>query len=63
MRPMVRDGQSVPKLAPRLMHPRSRLGIRLLHGALALASRPAIRELAVRLSSRLPAAPDLSGYA
>ncbi|MDQ1080259.1 FAD-dependent monooxygenase [Pseudoroseomonas cervicalis] len=63
MRPMVREGQGVPKLAPRLMHPQSRLGIRLLHGALALASRPAIRDRAVRLFAREPAAPDLSRYA
>ncbi|WBV43856.1 FAD-dependent monooxygenase [Pseudoroseomonas cervicalis] len=63
MRPMVREGQGVPKLAPRLMHPQSRLGIRLLHGALAFASRPALRDRAVRLFAREPAVPDLSRYA
>ena len=62
MRPMVEDGQGVPKIGPRLMHPRSRLGIRLLHGALGVASKPTIRDLAARLFAGEPKAPDLSGY-
>lgn len=43
MRPMVEDAQGVPKLAPRLANPHTRLGIRLLHGVLKVASRPAVR--------------------
>jgi 2-polyprenyl-6-methoxyphenol hydroxylase-like FAD-dependent oxidoreductase/tryptophan-rich sensory protein len=50
MRPMVEDAQGVPKIAPRMMNPHSRLGIRLLHGALNVASRPAVRGLADKLS-------------
>ena len=49
MRPMVEDAQAVPKIAPRLANPHSRLGIRLLHGALSVASRPAVRGLTGKL--------------
>ncbi|MGU3537781.1 FAD-dependent oxidoreductase [Methylobacterium sp. A54F] len=62
MRPMVEQAQGVPKIAPKLMNPKSRLGIRLLHGALRLASRPGLRDRAERLFARDPKAPDLSGY-
>ncbi|MBB3950996.1 FAD-dependent monooxygenase [Aureimonas jatrophae] len=63
MRPMVEDGQGVPKIGPRLLHPRSRLGVRLLHGALGLASRPSVRDLAAKLfAGGDRTTPDLSGY-
>jgi 2-polyprenyl-6-methoxyphenol hydroxylase-like FAD-dependent oxidoreductase len=62
MRPMVEKGQGVPKIGPRLMNPDSRLGIRLLHGALRVASRPAVRGLATKLFAREPEGPDLAGY-
>ncbi|MBE7199847.1 MAG: FAD-dependent monooxygenase [Parafilimonas terrae] len=62
MRPMVEDGQGVPKIAPRLMHPRSRLGIHLLHGVLAVASQPTVRNLAAKLFAGETKAPDLSAY-
>jgi len=62
MRPMVEKGQAVPKLAPKLANPQTRTGIRLLHGALNLASRPAVRNVAGKLFSRPPKAPDLSAY-
>lgn len=62
MRPMVEDGQGVPKFGPRLMHPRSRLGIRLLHGALNVASQPTVRNLSTKLFAGEPKAPDLSSY-
>lgn len=62
MRPMVEEGQGVPKLAPKLANPKSRLGIRLLHGALRIASTPALRRAAGRLFSRPPKAPDLAVY-
>jgi len=45
MRPMVEDAQRVPKLAPRLANNHTRLGIRLLHGLLKIASRPAVHSL------------------
>ena len=63
MRPMVEGAQGVPRIAPKLMNPRSALGIRLLHGALAVASRPALRRLSAMLSSGRSTAPDLSRYA
>ncbi|WP_295857150.1 FAD-dependent monooxygenase [uncultured Xylophilus sp.] len=62
MRPMVEDGQGVPKIGPRLMNPHSRLGIHLLHGALHLASLPGIRDAFARLMARQPEAPDLARY-
>ncbi|WP_298959104.1 FAD-dependent monooxygenase [uncultured Methylobacterium sp.] len=62
MRPMVEQAQGVPKLAPRLMNPDSRLGIRLLHAALSVASRPGLRALAARLFGGRNAEPDLSRY-
>jgi tryptophan-rich sensory protein len=62
MRPMVEDAQGVPKIAPRLMNPHSRLGIRLLHGALSVASRPAVRGITGKLFGGSTKEPDLSQY-
>jgi 2-polyprenyl-6-methoxyphenol hydroxylase-like FAD-dependent oxidoreductase len=62
MRPMVDQGQGVPKIAPRLMNPHSRLGIHLLHGVLNVASRPMLRELATKMFARDQKEPDLSRY-
>ena len=61
MRPMVDEGQSIPKLFPRLMNPQSRLGIRVLHGALNVASSSAVRTVAAKFANRKakgPALPD-----
>ncbi|SOB80026.1 2-polyprenyl-6-methoxyphenol hydroxylase [Sphingomonas guangdongensis] len=63
MRPMVAEGQGTPKFAPRLMHPESRLGIKLLHGTLAIASMPAVRSVATKLVGSPGKEPDLSRYA
>lgn len=62
MRPMVDQAQGVPKIAPRLMNPHSRLGVHLLHGVLALATRPSVRSLTARLANRDLDAPDLTRY-
>lgn len=62
MRPVVTKGQAVPRIGPRLMNPHSQLGIRLLHGALNLASRPAVQKLSAKAFSRPPEGPDLSRY-
>lgn len=62
MRPMVEQGQDVPKIGPRLMNPHTRLGIHLLHGALKVASQPPLVSLAQKLFSKPPKAPDLSRY-
>ncbi|MFV0625308.1 FAD-dependent monooxygenase [Sphingomonas sp. ac-8] len=62
MRPMVEDGQAVPKIAPRLLHPSSRLGIRLLHGVLGIASQKPIRTLASKVAGGKGEEVDLSRY-
>lgn len=63
MRPFVEKGQGVPKIAPKLMNPLTPLGIRLLHGVLNVASRPAVRRLGAALSFGGGGEPDLSRYA
>ena len=62
MRPMVEDAQNVPRIAPRLANPHSKLGIRLLHGALNVASRPAVRGVAGKLFGGRSKDVDLSRY-
>lgn len=62
VRPMVEDGQGVPKIGPRMMNPRSRLGIALLHGELSVAARPSIQNFAAKMFSREPEEPDLARY-
>ncbi|NJC48460.1 UNVERIFIED_ORG: 2-polyprenyl-6-methoxyphenol hydroxylase-like FAD-dependent oxidoreductase [Xanthomonas campestris] len=62
MRPMVEQGQGVPKIGPRLMNPHSRLGIQLLHGALKFASQPSVQNIAAKLMTPSMKAPDLSRY-
>ncbi|MFT4054935.1 MAG: FAD-dependent monooxygenase [Novosphingobium sp.] len=62
MRPMVEDGQGVPKIAPRLMHPKSRLGISLLHGVLGVANSDIVRNLSAKLFSGPGKEVDLSSF-
>lgn len=62
MRPMVEDGQGVRKIAPRFMHPKSRLGISLLHGTLSVASTDIVRNLSAKLFSGPGKEVDLSRY-
>jgi 2-polyprenyl-6-methoxyphenol hydroxylase-like FAD-dependent oxidoreductase len=62
MRTMVEKGQGVPRIGPRLMNPHTRTGIRLLHGALRIASKPPIRDLATRVVGEPPQGPDLARY-
>lgn len=62
MRPIVEEAQGVPKLAPRLANPHSRLGIRLLHGVLKVASRPTVRGIAGKLFGGRSKDVDLSRY-
>jgi 2-polyprenyl-6-methoxyphenol hydroxylase-like FAD-dependent oxidoreductase len=63
LRPFVEKGQGVPRIAPKLMNPRTRLGIALLHGALRIASQPAVRRLGAKLSGGRTGEPDLARYA
>lgn len=62
MRPFVEKGQGVPRIGARLAHPRTRAGIRLLHGALKIASAPALRNLAARVAGAPTKSPDPSRY-
>jgi tryptophan-rich sensory protein len=62
MRPMVKQAQGIPSFAPRLANPHSRIGIRALHAAMALASRPTVRAIMGKLSGGDTAEPDLSRY-
>ncbi|MBB6504673.1 hypothetical protein F4693_001646 [Sphingomonas endophytica] len=59
---MFEDAQAVPKIAPRLANPHSRSGIRLLHGALNVASRPAVRSIAGKLFGGRSKDVDVSRY-
>jgi len=62
MRPMVEEGQGVPKFGSKMMQPQSRLGIHLLHGVLSLATKPLVRSAVAKLTTRDSKAPDLSHY-
>ena len=58
MRPLVKRAGNVPKLGPRLLHPRTRAGIAALHGVLRLATSAPARALAGKFgSSRRPPDP------
>lgn len=63
MRPLVETAQGVPKIGARLLNPHSRLGVRVLHGALRLVSRPTIRNLAGRVFSGHRTEAELPRYA
>ncbi len=63
IRPMVEDAQGVPKIAPRLANPHSRLGIRVLHGVLRAASHPAVCGVTGKLFGGRSRDVDLSRYA
>lgn len=62
VRPMVEKAQGIPKIGPRLMNPHSQLGIHLLHGALKVASTPALQQIAGKLMTQDLKAPDLTRY-
>lgn len=62
MRPMVEDSQGVPKIAQRLMHPKRRLGISLLHSVLCVTSIDIVRNLSASLFSGPGKEVDLSRY-
>lgn len=62
MRPVVENGQGIPKIGPRLMHPKSRLGIRFLHRALSTASLPPVRSAFTKLFGGDGLRVDLSRY-
>jgi 2-polyprenyl-6-methoxyphenol hydroxylase-like FAD-dependent oxidoreductase len=51
LRPYMEEGQDVPKLAPRLSSPQSRLGITLQRAALRVAAAPGIRQVVAKLAA------------
>lgn len=63
MRPMAEQVHRIPRIVPRLMHPRSRAGIWLLHRVLRAANTPVVQRLSTKLFDPSPVQPDLSGYA
>lgn len=63
MQLLVAQGQAVPKWMPRVFHPRSRVGVRVLRGALRTASRPAVQKVIGRLSGGRREEPKLPHYA
>ncbi|RMM80221.1 Pyridine nucleotide-disulfide oxidoreductase [Pseudomonas coronafaciens pv. striafaciens] len=48
LRPMVKKSQSVPKLVPRLVHPRSRTGVTILRALQRIVATPFISKRAAR---------------
>ncbi len=62
MRPLVAGGQRVPTWVPRLFHPRTRVGVRLLHGSLRTLSRRGVQRVIGRMSGGRRPEPDLPRY-
>ncbi|MGI4793953.1 MAG: FAD-dependent monooxygenase [Janthinobacterium lividum] len=62
MRPMVKQGQSIPKFVPKLANPRTRLGIVLTHRALSFLTKPFVGKIAARFMVPNRKEPDLSRY-
>ena len=62
MRPSVEKAQGVRKLVPRLFHPQSRAGVRLVRAALRTAGSPAVQRTIGRLSTGARAEPSLPHY-
>ncbi|ESQ79201.1 FAD-dependent monooxygenase [Asticcacaulis sp. YBE204] len=62
MRPFVEQGQGVPKFAPKLLNPRSRLGLATLRGVMRVLGLPGIREAASALLTGKTKDIDLPNY-
>lgn len=62
MRPIIDRAQNVPKVAPRLLNPHTRIGIRLLHAVLRATTKPAFRNLAAKIFTRRRDEPALPDY-
>ena len=62
MQPLVAPGQAVPRWVPRAFHPRSRIGVRVLRGALRTTSRPGVQKVIGRLSGGGRQEPELPRY-
>ena len=62
MRPCAKEGQSIPKIVPRLMHPRSHLGIMVQHGILTTLARPMVRDALAKVFSQGSKGVELPTY-
>ncbi len=62
MRPMVEEGQGVPKFGTKMMNPQTSIGIKFLHTALHLASMPPVKTVMGKAFSRKLKTPDLDAY-
>ena len=62
MRPYVSQAQSVPKWAPRLASPHSRVGIALGHAVLRMATKPGLKTLFGKILSPKADAIELPSY-
>lgn len=62
MRPIAEKGQNIPKIVPRLMHPRTGLGIFTLRSLLRCASNPRVRKLFAGFSPGGSVEPVLPDY-
>lgn len=49
MRPIVEEGQDVPKIAPKLLQPKTRFAVALQHAILRVAAAPGIKQIATKL--------------
>jgi 2-polyprenyl-6-methoxyphenol hydroxylase-like FAD-dependent oxidoreductase len=62
MRPFVRKAQGIPKIVPRLVHPRTRTGIAVLHGILRVMAAPSLQKVSGGLFAGNAEAKDLPQY-
>jgi 2-polyprenyl-6-methoxyphenol hydroxylase-like FAD-dependent oxidoreductase len=49
MRPIVEEGQDVPKIAPKMLQPKTRFAVALQHAILRVAAAPGIKQIATKL--------------
>ncbi len=62
MRPFVKKAQGIPKIVPRLVHPRTRMGIAALHGILRIMAAPSLQKVSGGLFAGNAEALDLPQY-
>lgn len=62
LRPVVKKSQSVPKLVPRLAHPRSKFGVKILRAVQRLVATPFISKRAARATTPAVQAFTLPDY-
>ncbi len=62
MRPFVKKAQGIPKIVPRLVHPRTRMGIAALHGVLRIMASQSLQKVSGGLFAGNAKAVDLPQY-